>query len=241
MFRIEGQIDVEVKEAYVTDPKFDAKDNEVNNRNEYVQVFYDVCLLLADKDGNTDTWHGEISNRTGTGTVAHLYRSDLTLQTMRDIGFNVGNLTELEQQFAAAPDRTIIVPNMVGLKCTATVAKSEKTDRSGNPYYNVKYLNALGGGKARRMTMEELMAKRGGAANAPETPAPVQQVAPAPAPAPNYPPQGAPAAQPPPQYQQGYQQSAPAPQGYPQNAAPQAAPNNQNAVPGAPGSPNCPY
>ena len=230
-FKTEGIIDVEVTDAYVAEAKFEAKPGEVNNRNELVQVFYDVCLLLRDKDGNTDTWHGEISSRTGTGTVAHLYRSDLTLQTFREIGFNINNMTELEQQFVAAEDRTIIVPNMVGLKASVTTEKRTFTKRDGSQgeAIQIKYLNAPGGGRSHRLTMDELLSKRGMAQAAPAPAAP----APAPAPAP-YPAQAAPAPYPAP--------AAPAAQPtYP--SRPAAPPLPPQAAPAAPGaaSPNCPY
>ena len=105
MFKIDGDLEVTIADAYVTEAKFPAKAGEINNRNEYVQVFYDVVVLLKDAEGNTDTWHGEISNRTGTGTYAHMYRLDLTLKTLQDIGFNVRSLQELEQQFVANEKR----------------------------------------------------------------------------------------------------------------------------------------
>jgi len=235
MFKIDGNVDVTIVEAYVSEAKFDAQPGEVNNRNELVQVMYDVCFLLQDKDGNTDTWHGEISNRTGTGTKAHLYRLDLTLETLREIGFNVNSIAELEAQFAAAQDGTIAIPNLVNMQATATVAKSEKVDRNGNPYYNVKYLNKLGGGNGggKKLTMAELMAKRGQAAPAPQgyqqqpQTAPQQQSAPAPYPA-----------------------QQPTPQAYPpQNYGQQTPPPNRPAMPqgggqsapGTPGAQNCPY
>lgn len=236
MFKIDGNVDVTIVEAYVAEAKFDAQPGEVNNRNEIVQVMYDVCLLLQDKDGNTDTWHGEISSRTGTGTKAHLYRLDLTLETLREIGFNVNSIAELEAQFAAAQDGTIAIPNLVNMQATAWVSRSDKVDRNGNPYYNIKGLYKLGSGNGggKKLTMAELMAKRGQAAQAP-----VQQAAPTAAP--NYPPQSAPAP---------YPAQQPTPQAYPpQNYGQQTPPPNRPAMPqgggqtapGTPGAQNCPY
>lgn len=156
MFKIDGDLEVTIAEAYVTEAKFPAKAGEINNRNEYVQVFYDVVVLLKDAEGNTDTWHGEISNRTGTGTYAHMYRLDLTLKTLQDIGFNVRSLQELEQQFVANEKREIVIPNMVGIGCRATVEKSEKLNKYGQPYFNVRYLNALSSGP-KRLSFDTLM------------------------------------------------------------------------------------
>lgn len=235
MFKIDGNVDVTIVEAYVAEAKFDAQPGEVNNRNEIVQVMYDVCLLLQDKDGNTDTWHGEISSRTGTGTKAHLYRLDLTLETLREIGFNVNSIAELEAQFAAAQDGTIAIPNLVKMQATAWVARSDKVDRNGNPYYNIKGLYKLGSGNGggKKLTMAELMAKRGQAAPAPQGYQQQPQTAPQP--------QSAPAP---------YPAQQPTPQAYPpQNYGQQTPPPNRPAMPqgggqtapGTPGAQNCPY
>lgn len=233
MFKIDGNVDVTIVEAYVAEAKFDAQPGEVNNRNEIVQVMYDVCLLLQDKDGNTDTWHGEISSRTGTGTKAHLYRLDLTLETLREIGFNVNSIAELEAQFAAAQDGTIAIPNLVNMQATAWVVRSDKVDRNGNPYYNIKGLYKLGSGNGggKKLTMAELMAKRGQAAPAPAPQGYQQQPQPQSAPAP-------------------YPAQQPTPQAYPpQNYGQQTPPPNRPAMPqgggqtapGTPGAQNCPY
>lgn len=179
MFKIDGDLEVTIAEAYVTEAKFPAKAGEINNRNEYVQVFYDVVVLLKDAEGNTDTWHGEISNRTGTGTYAHMYRLDLTLKTLQDIGFNVRSLQELEQQFVANEKREIVIPNLVGIGCRATVEKSEKLNKYGQPYFNVRYLNALSSGP-KRLSFDTLMSAVSAAPTAPAT-SPVAYVVPAPA------------------------------------------------------------
>jgi len=188
-FKIEGEIEVTVAEAYVQECRFQPQDNEQNNRHEFVQCYYDVVLLLQDAQGNNDRWHGEISTRTGVGNSADKYRYDLTLQTLQDIGFNVSTIQELEQQFQPAADRTICIPNLVGIKCKIVTENQTFTKRNGQEgqAIRIKYLNGLNsnaGGK--RFNFDEFMAARRGAA--PAAPAPV---APAPAaPAPGYPPQG---------------------------------------------------
>lgn len=242
MFKIDGDLEVTIADAYVTEAKFPAKAGEINNRNEYVQVFYDVVVLLKDAEGNTDTWHGEISNRTGTGTYAHMYRLDLTLKTLQDIGFNVRSLQELEQQFVANEKREIVIPNLVGIGCRASVEKSEKLNKYGQPFYNVRYLNSLSSGP-KRLSFDTLMSAVSAAPTAPAAspvayvaPAPVAAPAPAPVPAtvpaaPAYAaPAPAPAAPMPP--------PAPAPV-----AAPVAAPAPAPAAPAAAPLPpqTCPY
>ena len=183
MFKIDGDLEVTIADAYVTEAKFPAKAGEINNRNEYVQVFYDVVVLLKDAEGNTDTWHGEISNRTGTGTYAHMYRLDLTLKTLQDIGFNVRSLQELEQQFVANEKREIVIPNMVGIGCRATVEKSEKLNKYGQPYFNVRYLNALSSGP-KRLSFDTLMSAVSAVPTAPAAPAYIAPAPAAPVPAP---------------------------------------------------------
>ena len=91
-FKIEGQIEVTVMEACIQECRFQPKPNEVNNRGELVQCWYDVALLVQDVQGNNDTWCGEISTRSGVGNSADKYRYDMTLATLRDIGFNVNTL-----------------------------------------------------------------------------------------------------------------------------------------------------
>jgi len=233
-FKIEGTIEVSVVEAYVQECRFQPQPNEVNNRNEYVQCYYDVVLLVQDAQGNNDAWHGEISNRTGVGNYADKYRYDMTLATLQDIGFNVTTIQELEQQFQPAADRTICIPNLIGLKCKVVTENRTFTKRDGTEgqAIRIKYLNGLNsdaGGK--RFNFDEFMAaRRGVAPAAPAAPAPTPApAAPAAAPAPGYPPQG-------------YAQPATtAPM--PPPAAPAPAPAVPPPAPAAPAAPKpgCPY
>jgi len=213
MFKTPGNIDCTVTDAFIAESKFPPKENEINNRNEYVSTWYDVCLLLQDEAGNTDTWHGEMSNRTGQGTRAHMYRSDLTLETLRQIGFNVNTIQELEAQWVTNPDRSISLPNLVGCRCTAVVAASEKLDKEGRPFLNIKYITALGAatGGAKKLTIDEIMKRRGGAAAAPAAAAPTMPP-PAPAPAPSAAPNWNP-----PNMQQAAPPAAPVPPPAPKN------------------------
>ncbi|MBQ9502874.1 MAG: hypothetical protein IJU70_12005 [Lentisphaeria bacterium] len=229
-FKIEGTIEVTVAEAYVQECRFQPQENELNNRNEYVQCWYDVVLLLQDAQGNNDTWHGEMSTRTGVGNSADKYRYDMTLATLREIGFNVTTLGELEQQFQPTEDRTIFIPNLVGVRCKVVTENKifKRRDGSQGQAIQIKYLNGLNSDAGgRRLNFDEFMAAR----RAPAAPVPAPAAAPAPAQAPAAP--GYPA----PGYPQGYQQ------GYPQ-AAP-AAPAAPVPPPPAPAQapaprPNCP-
>lgn len=220
MFKVEGEFDVVVREAFMSEARFEAKPGEVNSRQEPVQTYGDVCLLLEDKDGNTDTWHGEISNRNGIGTKAHLYRTDLTLKTLQEIGFGVTSLAELGGQFVAESDGTVTIPNLVGMEATVTTEYKdyEKRDGTAGRALRIKYLNAKGSHREKKLSMAEVMKRFGMGGQAQAVPAPMAPMDP-----------------------QGYmaQPTAPtAPQIPPQMPqAPAPAPQ----MPQMPNQPKCPY
>lgn len=175
MFKVEGEFDVVVREAFMSEARFEAKPGEVNSRQEPVQTYGDVCLLLEDKDGNTDTWHGEISNRNGIGTKAHLYRTDLTLKTLQEIGFGVTSLAELGGQFVAESDGTVTIPNLVGMEATVTTEYKdyEKRDGTAGRALRIKYLNAKGSHREKKLSMAEVMKRFGMGGQAQAVPAPM--------------------------------------------------------------------
>ena len=177
MFKIEcDQMDIPctIVDAYVAECKFPPKPGETNTRGEMVFCYYDLVLQLQDANGNTDVWHGEISNRCGSGINAHLYRLDLTLKTLQKIDFNVQSLTELEQQFVATPERTIAVPNLREKTCIATVVRTTRDD--GRVFCNVKYIGS--GPTVKKMSYDDFLARKNAVPTAPAAPA---------APAPGYP------------------------------------------------------
>ena len=225
MFKSAGNFDCTIVDAFVSECKFPAKENEANNRNELVATYYDVVLMLQDANGNTDMWHGEISTRTGTGTRAHMYRYELTLETLRQIGFNVNTLSDLQAQFSTNQDRTVSLPNLVNLQCTAVVEASEKLGKNGTPFFNIKYIIALGAatGGAKKLTVDELMQKIGATPATAAPPLPSSTPAPAAAPAP------APAAPAAPNWNPPTMQ----------NTAGSVPP--PPAAPAAPTTPKCPY
>lgn len=217
MFKVEGEFDVVVREAFMSEARFEAKPGEVNSRQEPVQTYGDVCLLLEDKDGNTDTWHGEISNRNGIGTKAHLYRTDLTLKTLQEIGFGVTSLAELGGQFVAESDGTVTIPNLVGMEATVTTEYKayEKRDGTAGRALRIKYLNAKGSHREKKLSMAEVMKRFGMGGQAQAVPAPMAPMNP-----------------------QGYMAQPTAPQIPPQMPqAPAPAPQ----MPQMPNQPKCPY
>lgn len=173
MFKTPGNIDCTVIDAFVAESKFPPKEgNETNNRGELVQTWYDVCLLLQDANGQTDTWHGEMSTRTGQGNRAHMYRWQMTLETLQQIGFNVTTIQELEAQFVPTQEGSVSIPNLLNLRCTAVVEASEKLNKDGLPFVNIKYITKLGGAGPKKLTMAEIMARRGAAPATPAAPVP---------------------------------------------------------------------
>lgn len=214
MFKVEGEFDVVVREAFMSEARFEAKPGEVNSRQEPVQTYGDVCLLLEDKDGNTDTWHGEISNRNGIGTKAHLYRTDLTLKTLQEIGFGVTSLAELGGQFVAESDGTVTIPNLVGMEATVTTEYKdyEKRDGTAGRALRIKYLNAKGSHREKKLSMAEVMKRFGMGGQAQAVPAPMAPMDP-----------------------QGYMAQPTAPQIPPQ------MPQAPAPAPQMPNQPKCPY
>ena len=177
MFKIDGKVNVEITNAYVAEAKFAAKPDED------VNVYFDICLTLQDEEGNYDTWYGEISDRMGFGQFSDWTRTDLTIKTLQDIGFGVADFSALREQFVASDEGVIILPNLIGMKCTAVVKKSDAVNKNGQHYYNVRYLNALGGGGPRKLTAAEVLAMLGEPATEVVEPEEVTEAA-APAPAP---------------------------------------------------------
>ena len=234
-FKIEGIIDVVVTDAYIADARWQPLDNELNNSGLPVQAWGDVCLMIADKDGNNDIWRGELSNRNGNGTRAHQEQTDITLEKIVNLGFNVPTFQALMEQC----DDNMGIPNMIGMELSVTTEKRtfQKRDGSQGEAIQIKYINKRGEGGPRRMSKADFMAKF--STPAPSAQAPVQQAAPTAAP--NYPPQSAPAP---------YPAQQPTPQAYPpQNYGQQTPPPNRPAMPqgggqtapGTPGAQNCPY
>ena len=235
-FKTEGTFDVTITDAFITDAKFQPKDGERNNQGVPVETYYDVCIQVANVEGDSDIWRGEMSNRNGVGNNAQLYRTDLTLKTLQEIGFCVQSMTDLENQFVPANDRSISIPNLVGLKCTVTIERREYEDRNGvkKSINFIKYLNALGSGHAKRLSFDDFMNRRRGAA--PATPA-TPPAAPAYAQGPTGPtsPTGPTIAPPAPQQVPPQQYQAPA-----TPAVPQAAPAPASAYPANPAYPAYP-
>jgi hypothetical protein len=152
--KIDGAVNVTIVEAYLSNPKFPfdpAKDANPNNKGEAIQVWGDLILKCETADGQSDYWHGELSNRDGIGNFSNMSRTELTLKTLQDINFPMQDFTALCAQIA--DDGSL--PNMVRLQCEAVVESREYNDKT---YHQIKYLNAIGGGSIKRMDKAALSA-----------------------------------------------------------------------------------
>lgn len=198
-FKIIGNIDVTVIDAYIAAPHWEAKPGEINNKGIPVVVWGDVCLVVADKDGNNDIWKGELSNRTGNGTRAHQEQTEITIEKLLEIGFNTPTFNDLVNM--CEDDNSI--PGMIGAECSITTEEREYEGRDGKIRKTifVKYINARGAGGPRRISKADFLARINGQILEPQ-PADADVAAPAQYPAP-----------------QGY----PQPQGYPAPGYPQQA------------------
>ena len=120
MFTAAGPIQVNILDVKFAEPKFAKGPND-----------FDICIQVAavDAPDQTDWWRGEWSDNYGQGNVAHLKQTELTMQTLRKIGFEGDDLTTLPEQ-------------LIGQTTTAMIKARE---HNGNTYYDVKYLGSGGG------------------------------------------------------------------------------------------------
>ncbi|MCK9326570.1 MAG: hypothetical protein M0P69_13850 [Bacteroidales bacterium] len=137
MFTSEGRFPVTITEALLTEAKF----------NETDQNAFDVCLHVETEDGQSGDWTGEISNNYGMGTMSDKRQSEITLITLKKLGWNHGlDFSKIEE--------------LVGVKTTATTKASTTGDNK--TYYNVRY---LGDGNRKTKLNANDIAKRVAALN----------------------------------------------------------------------------
>lgn len=197
MIKKDGPVDVTIVAACVGAPKYppSERDSAANSKGEAIAVWGDVILTCQDADGNTDSWHGELSNRNGVGNYAQVTHTEMTLETLQKIGFAVADWNALYAQI----DEDGNIPNILNMQATANIVSREY---DGKTYYDVKYLNPLGSGGPKKMSKAELLASLNGggfrkgqapsapaasapAASAPATPAANSPAAPGGIPAPS--------------------------------------------------------
>lgn len=151
MIKKDGPVDVTIVAACVGAPKYPLSDRDpaANSAGEAIAVWGDVIITCQDADGNTDNWHGELSNRNGVGNYAQSTHTEMTLKTLQEIGFAVADWNALYAQI----DEDGNIPNLLNLQATGNIVSREY---DGKTYYDIKYLNPLGSGGPKKISKADL-------------------------------------------------------------------------------------
>ena len=147
-FRQAGQVTVVIDDVKYAEPKFAKGDND-----------FDICVHIVnvEDEAQSDWWRGEISQEYGKGNFASMTQAEITMKTLRGIGFEGDDLTQLKTQLAGKK-----IPAMI---------KESKPNAEGKTFFNVQY---IGGGGDHPVEIDaDVMKKRmaalfGGAAAATE-------------------------------------------------------------------------
>ena len=119
MFTKEGAHSVEIVDAYMSDPKFpdglEADDFDVA-----------IHVRSTEDSAQEDWWRGEFSGRPGIGVVSDLTQAELTMQTLKRLGFE-----------GAITDESLA--GLVGVR-TVAVTKASKDGK----YMNVVKMGSTG-------------------------------------------------------------------------------------------------
>jgi hypothetical protein len=117
MFTSEGSIVCKIDGVVFAEPKFAKGPND-----------FDICIhgtSVADPNQG-DYWRGEMSQNYGKGNFASMTQAQITMKTLRQLGFEGDDLTTLAEQLK---DKTV----------PFHVEASEPND-NGKVFHNVKYL-----------------------------------------------------------------------------------------------------
>ena len=161
-FRQAGAVTAVVDDVKFAEPKFAKGEND-----------FDICVHIvhAEDEGQSDWWRGEVSQEYGKGNFANMTQAEITMKTLRSIGFEGEDLTQLKAQLAGKK-----IPAMI---------KESKPNAEGKVFFNVQY---IGGGGDHPVEIDAgAMKKRmaalfgGGAAAAAETKTEPAKVTPPPA------------------------------------------------------------
>lgn len=109
-FQSEGTFKVKIVAADIVEAKFaDAP-------------AVDVMLTVETADGHSDEWRGEVSDRYGRGNYADKKQCDITIETLRKLGYQHGS------DFSR-------IDTLVGVETEVFVVASES---KGKVYHNIK-------------------------------------------------------------------------------------------------------
>jgi len=160
MFTAEGTIIGVVDGVIFAEPKFSQGPHD-----------FDICIHLHAKEdeAQADYWRGEVSANYGKGNFANMTQAEITMKTLRNIGFEGDDVTTLEDQ-------------IMGKEIPVTVKASEK---DGRTFYNIKYIGAGGGDRPVGIDKDAVKSRISAlfGSGAAETAAPAEE-APAPKPTP---------------------------------------------------------
>lgn len=165
-FRQAGPVTAVIDDVKFAEPKFAKGEND-----------FDICVHIVnvEDEAQSDWWRGEVSQEYGKGNFASMTQAEITMKTLRGIGFEGDDLTQLKVQLAGKK-----IPAMI---------KESKPNADGKVFYNVQY---IGGGGDHPVEIDADTMKRrvaalfGGAGNAgTPTPAPVATPTPQPQAKPN--------------------------------------------------------
>ena len=115
-FKAEGSFKVTITEATLAESKFDKNNPEV----------VDVALLLKTEDGQQDWWTGELSKKYGVGTMAGKMQWEITLESLKKIGWK--HDTDISEE---------TLKSLVGVETEVYVKGREY---EGKTYYDPKYI-----------------------------------------------------------------------------------------------------
>jgi len=93
---------------------------------------FDICVECThvDDPNQVDWWRGEMSQNYGKGNFSSMTQAEITMQTLRKIGYEGDDLTMLEDQFAC---------------CEPVPAMIKAREYDGKTYYDIQYLGGGGG------------------------------------------------------------------------------------------------
>ncbi len=119
-FRAAGPVTVVIDDVKFAEPKFAKGDND-----------FDICVHIVnvEDEAQSDWWRGEVSQNYGTGNFKSMTQAEITMKTLRNIGFEGDDLTQLKAQLAGKK-----IPAMI---------KESKPNAEGKTFFNVHY---IGGG-----------------------------------------------------------------------------------------------
>ena len=157
MFTAAGPVKVKIDDVKFAEPKFAQGPND-----------FDICVhvVAVEDSAQSDWWRGEVSQNYGKGNFATQTQAEITMMTLRKVGFEGDDLTQLASQ-------------IVGKE---TVAMIKSREHEGKVYYSVQYIGSGGGDQPVEIDVATMQSKLSamfgdGSAKAAPEPAPAAKSA----------------------------------------------------------------